>query len=133
MMSLIKESIDAIMWHYKQGTLKIVHSIAGIIMTAMGLFGAYLVPQCKWQTLVLTFLLYSWTMFGVIGGAHRLWSHRSFKASYPVRLFLGVGFVMANMNSISEWVMKHRAHHKYSDEDGDPYDTSRGFFFGRWF
>lgn len=31
------------------------------------------------------------TFFGVTGGAHRLWSHRSYKAKWPLRLYAAFG------------------------------------------
>ena len=38
---------------------------------------------------------------GVTAGAHRLWSHRSYKASLPLKIFL------ATANSMSFQVSKH--------------------------
>lgn len=32
---------------------------------------------------------------GITAGAHRLWSHRTYKASLPLRIFLGVANSMA--------------------------------------
>ena len=32
-------------------------------------------------------------------------------------------------NDIVEWSRDHRAHHKYSETDGDPHNAKRGFFF----
>ncbi len=32
-------------------------------------------------------------------------------------------------NSIFEWVRDHRVHHKYTDTDADPHNSTRGFFF----
>ncbi|CAG2180298.1 unnamed protein product, partial [Oppiella nova] len=36
---------------------------------------------------------------------------------------------MALQNDIFEWSRDHRLHHKYSDTDADPHNSSRGFFF----
>ncbi|XP_060795084.1 acyl-CoA desaturase 1-like isoform X2 [Neoarius graeffei] len=66
---------------------------------------------------------------GVTAGAHRLWSHRSYKASLPLRIFLAVANSMAFQNDIYEWSRDHRVHHKYSETDADPHNASRGFFF----
>lgn len=43
-------------------------------------------PYVKWQTAVATFLfgLFS-SSLGITAGAHRLWSHRSYKAKWPLR------------------------------------------------
>jgi len=101
--SIIKESIDAILWHHKQGTLLYVKVVAAIIITWLGIKGAFLIPHCKWQTLVLTFVIYCWTILGVVGGAHRMWSHRSYKGSYAYRLLIVAGFIMGEPNSAHEF------------------------------
>ena len=62
-------------------------------------------------------------------GAHRLWSHRSYKAKAPLRLFLALGFAGAGQNDIYEWSRDHRVHHKFSETDADPHNACRGFFF----
>lgn len=36
---------------------------------------------------------------------------------------------IAIQNSVIEWVRDHRTHHKFSDTDGDPHNSQRGFFF----
>jgi fatty-acid desaturase len=33
--------------------------------------------------------------FGITGGAHRLWAHRSYKAKWPLRLFAAVAQTIA--------------------------------------
>ena len=40
-------------------------------------------------------MLYIYGGFGITGGAHRLWAHRSYKASWPLRLFLALGQTLA--------------------------------------
>lgn len=67
--------------------------------------------------------------FGITGGAHRLWAHRSYKAKWPLRLILMIWQTMAFQNHIYEWVRDHRVHHKFTDTDADPHNAQRGFFF----
>lgn len=67
--------------------------------------------------------------FGITAGAHRLWSHRSYKAKWPLRLILMLSQTLAFQNSIYEWVRDHRVHHKFTDTDADPHNARRGFFF----
>jgi len=66
---------------------------------------------------------------GVTAGAHRLWTHRSYKARLPLRIFLAFANAMATENSIYVWSRDHRVHHKYSETDADPHNANRGFFF----
>jgi len=62
-------------------------------------------------------------------GYHRLFSHLSFKAKWPVRLFTLVFGACAFENSALNWCSDHRRHHKHTDHDEDPYDISKGFFW----
>ena len=63
---------------------------------------------------------------GVTAGAHRLWSHSSYKAHWTVRLFLAFWFTVAGQNDIYEWSRDHRVHHKWSETDADPHNANRG-------
>ncbi|XP_055691250.1 acyl-CoA Delta(11) desaturase-like [Lutzomyia longipalpis] len=67
--------------------------------------------------------------FGITMGAHRLFTHRAFKATTPTRRILMILFIMNGQNSLWEWARDHRQHHKYSDTDADPHNAHRGFFF----
>ncbi|KYQ54757.1 Acyl-CoA Delta(11) desaturase [Trachymyrmex zeteki] len=66
---------------------------------------------------------------GVTAGVHRLWTHRSYKAKWQLRIILAVCYASAGMNDIFEWVRDHRVHHKYTDTNADPHNSKRGFFF----
>ncbi|GLG94782.1 uncharacterized protein GBIM_01909 [Gryllus bimaculatus] len=76
----------------------------------------------------ITVLTGLWS-FGVTGGVHRMWTHRSYKATFPMRVLLMLCFATSGQNSIFDWVRDHRVHHKYSESDADPHDVRRGFFF----
>ena len=39
--------------------------------------------------------LYFFCGFGITAGAHRLWTHRSFKASWPLRVVLAIGYTLS--------------------------------------
>ena len=45
---------------------------------------------------------------GVTAGAHRLWTHRSYKARLPLRVFLMLVNCLAMENSIYVWTRDHR-------------------------
>ncbi|XP_063388979.1 acyl-CoA Delta-9 desaturase-like isoform X1 [Cydia fagiglandana] len=77
-----------------------------------------------------------WTLFvayisteGVTIGAHRLYTHKSFKATPFLRAMLILAQTTAGQNSMFIWVRDHRLHHRYSDTDADPHNSKRGFFF----
>uniref|UniRef100_A0A3Q2CFC3 stearoyl-CoA 9-desaturase n=1 Tax=Cyprinodon variegatus TaxID=28743 RepID=A0A3Q2CFC3_CYPVA len=101
-----------------------------ILMTLLHIgaaYGLFLIPTASPSTLLwFCFLL---SALGVTAGAHRLWSHRAYKASLPLRIFLALSNSMAFQNDIFEWARDHRVHHKYSETDADPHNAGRGFFF----
>ncbi len=61
-------------------------------------------------------------------GYHRLFSHLTFHASWPVKLFTLLFGAAAFEGSALGWSADHRRHHKFVDHDDDPYDISKGFF-----
>jgi len=62
-------------------------------------------------------------------GYHRLFSHLSFRAKWPVRLFTLVFGACAFENSVLNWASDHRRHHKHTDHDDDPYNIQHGFLW----
>ncbi|XP_012276792.1 acyl-CoA Delta(11) desaturase [Orussus abietinus] len=101
-----------------------------IAFHAWSFYAALTLPYlgCKRTWLWSTFLLYA-SIFGVTGGVHRYWSHRSFKAKLPLRIILLICYATAGHFRISHWVRLHRVHHKCSETDADPHNSKRGFFF----
>ncbi|KAJ5380906.1 uncharacterized protein N7496_003334 [Penicillium cataractarum] len=67
--------------------------------------------------------------FSITIGYHRLWAHRSFSACLGIRIALAVVGAAQNQWPILWWVKHHRAHHKYTDTDQDPYNATRGLLF----
>ncbi|TMW67272.1 hypothetical protein Poli38472_012388 [Pythium oligandrum] len=90
----------------------------------------YVIPACSLAQIAVLWLAF-WFMsgLGITAGAHRLWSHRSYRAKAPLRFFLMLCNSMAFQGSIFEWSRDHRAHHKGSDTTADPHNSGRGFFF----
>ncbi|XP_071440119.1 acyl-CoA Delta-9 desaturase-like [Hetaerina americana] len=94
------------------------------------LYGLFLMlTSAKLLTVIWAFILFQGGGLGITAGAHRLWSHRSYKAKWPLRLILIVLNTLAFQNSAYEWSRDHRVHHKYSETDADPHNAKRGFFF----
>lgn len=82
-----------------------------------------------WFQVLLFLVFYIFTGISITLGYHRLFSHLSFKARTPVKLFTLVFGACAFENSALDWSCDHRKHHKHTDHDEDPYDISRGFFW----
>ncbi|CAB3223637.1 unnamed protein product [Arctia plantaginis] len=83
----------------------------------------------KLSTVLFGYFMGQVSGFGVTGGVHRLWCHRSYKATLPLQWILIICYSVAGQNTIYEWVRDHRVHHKYSETTADPHNANRGFFF----
>jgi stearoyl-CoA desaturase (delta-9 desaturase) len=70
-------------------------------------------------TLFLTMYLLSG--FGVTAGFHRLFTHRSYETSPPLRAVFAVLGTTAVQGSVLDWSAEHRKHHAYADQPGDPH------------
>jgi stearoyl-CoA desaturase (Delta-9 desaturase) len=78
----------------------------------------------------LTFLiLYIFTGLSVTAGYHRLFAHKTYQAAWPVRLFFLVFGAGALENSVLNWAADHRVHHSHVDEERDPYNIQKGFWW----
>ena len=82
-----------------------------------------------WFIFAIFLFYYPATGMSITVGYHRLFSHKSFKAKWPVKLFVLLFGAAAFENSAIWWSSEHRRHHKHVDTDDDPYDISKGFFW----
>ncbi len=103
-----------------------------ITITILGLVAApiwgILVGFSGWAW---AFLFIFWTLNGltITIGYHRLWSHRTFKARWPLRLVLALLGTQALQNSILVWAARHRVHHRHVDDtERDPHSIRTGFW-----
>ncbi|XP_055676501.1 acyl-CoA Delta-9 desaturase-like [Lutzomyia longipalpis] len=110
--------------------LKVVNAVSIIGFHLVSLY-AFLVNfrSPHLFTVLWAFLVGGIGGFGVTAGAHRLWSHRSYKAKTQLRVILALCFSVAGQNTIFDWTRDHRVHHKFSETDADPHNSNRGFFF----
>jgi stearoyl-CoA desaturase (delta-9 desaturase) len=65
----------------------------------------------------------------ITAGYHRLFSHRTHKGAWPIRLFYALFGAGAFQNSAIKWCSDHRRHHLVTDSDDDPYTVLKGFFW----
>ena len=77
----------------------------------------------------ILFFMYVVSGISITAGYHRLFSHKSHSASWPLRLFYAVFGAAAFQNSAIKWCSDHRRHHLKTDTDEDPYSIVRGFFW----
>lgn len=94
----------------------------------ISIYGVY-TTELRWQTALFTFIYYFFTGLGITAGYHRLWAHRAYDASFPVKLFLLLGGSGALEGSLKWWAGGHRVHHRYTDTLKDPYNSKGGFWY----
>ncbi len=71
------------------------------------------------------------TGLAITVGYHRLFAHRSFEAHPVVKVVTAMVGAASFEGSALGWASEHRYHHKYTDQEGDPYDpynVQKGFF-----
>jgi stearoyl-CoA desaturase (delta-9 desaturase) len=91
--------------------------------------GILTISKCHPLTISFAILMWPISGLGITAGAHRLWAHRSYKASLPLRIVLMLFNCFANQGSIYHWARDHRVHHKHSETNADPHNATRGIFF----
>ncbi|RDW67045.1 acyl-CoA desaturase-2 [Coleophoma crateriformis] len=120
-----------------------------ILVPLYGIIQSFWVPL-QWKTGAWAFTYYFLTGLGITAGKsssnsqahqrrdstdacdlgyHRLWSHSSYSACLPLRIFLAAMGGGAVEGSIRWWSRDHRAHHRYTDTDKDPYSVRKGFIY----
>ena len=92
-----------------------------------------------WYAIEVGFTLYEWFWFGffmmatgiaITAGYHRLWSHKTYETHIAIRAWHAFWGAGACQNSILNWSIDHRLHHRFTDHpEKDPYAASRGFWF----
>ncbi|CAG2170181.1 unnamed protein product [Oppiella nova] len=114
---------------YKQ---RIVWSplIVLLLVHIIGIYGWFCqLRSFHHKTYIWTYVLYALSDLGIALGAHRLWTHRSFKAHSSVKIVFMLMQTIAMQRSVFFWSRDHRMHHKYSETDADPHNSKRGFLF----
>ncbi|CAG2100580.1 unnamed protein product [Medioppia subpectinata] len=100
------------------------------LLHVLGFYGWYLgIKYSNWQSFLWAYFVGFFAGFGVLCGAHRLWTHRSYQAHWSLRVLLMILQTLSLQNDIYEWCRDHRVHHKWSETDADPHNSRRGFFF----
>lgn len=108
-----------VLW-YLYGHLTLIYIFVAIIIQAL---------PWNWGFAIFHFIYGTSGSFGTTIGAHRLFTHRSFKANQILKVFLLLFQTIAGQNSLLIWVRDHRVHHKFVDTNADPHNSKRGFFF----
>ena len=106
--------------------------LAGIVAVVVPPLGLVAAVWLLWDSgvrpvdLVLLVGFYVACGLGITVGFHRLFTHRSFETSAPLRALWAILGSMAMQGPLTQWVTDHRKHHALSDQPGDPHSPHVG-------
>jgi stearoyl-CoA desaturase (delta-9 desaturase) len=96
-------------WHWSSLPFVLMHVAPAL---------AFFVPF-SWSLVGVAFVTYAIRVFGITGGYHRYFSHRTFKTSRWFQFVLAWLGSMSVQKGVLWWSAHHRHHHRYSDLEGD--------------
>ena len=97
----------------------------GVHVAALGVFATGVT-----KTALVLFALTFWgRLFGITGGYHRYFAHKTYKTSRPFQFLLALLGTAATQKGPLWWASLHRIHHRESDGPGDVHSPTRGFWY----
>ncbi|HQZ68849.1 MAG TPA: acyl-CoA desaturase [Planctomycetaceae bacterium] len=105
-------------------TLAVYVTLCHVIPFLGAVSAVVLIPSSppSMTTVLVTIVMWFLSLcIGITVGYHRLFSHRAFQTTTPIRVLIGICGAMAGQGPLIAWVALHRSHHKFSDEAGDPH------------
>jgi len=88
-----------------------------------------LVVGWSWTAVVFAAGFYALRMFAITAFYHRYFSHRAFQTSRALQLCFALLGATAVQRGPLWWAAHHRAHHRYSDAEGDVHSPDREGFW----
>jgi stearoyl-CoA desaturase (delta-9 desaturase) len=100
----------------------VVLPFVALLAAVLTLWNSYV----TWADLGIMVGMYLVTAIGITVGYHRLFTHRAFETSRPLKVTFAVLGSMAVEGPLIGWVADHRKHHAFSDQEGDPHSPHVG-------
>ena len=98
------------------------------LVSIVGPIFLYVYSTITWPTWLLAAILFVLSGFSITAGYHRLFTHNTYTAAWPCRLFFVLIGSATFEGSVLEWAADHRNHHCYTDTRKDPYNIKQGFW-----
>ena len=125
--SIKREEVRPIKRELRISVILFFSSIVACVFVAIPWFGlTYGYSSVDWITLGILYLV---TGLGITVGYHRLITHRSFTCPAPVKVALLIAGGAAMENSALKWSADHLRHHARTDQEEDPYNATKGFWY----
>ncbi|KAK1227712.1 stearoyl-CoA 9-desaturase [Marasmius sp. AFHP31] len=122
------KALPPITWSNLLNEIQWISFTAIFAFPIIGIVGARYV-SLRWETLAWSVIYYFMTGLGITAGYHRLWAHRAYNAPLSTQYVLACLGAGSVQGSIKWWSRGHRAHHRYTDTDLDPYNAHKGFWY----
>jgi stearoyl-CoA desaturase (delta-9 desaturase) len=122
------QPLPPITWKNALENINWISTLALTLTPLITIYGFMTVPL-QLKTAIFAVFWYFVTGLGITAGYHRLWAHRSYNASVPLQYILAFAGAGAVQGSIKWWSRGHRAHHRYTDTDLDPYGAHHGLLW----
>jgi len=104
------------------------NAVPFFVMHGIAVFG-FVVTPFAWKWVALALGSYYLRMFGVTGGYHRYFAHRTFKTSRVFQFILACLAQSSAQKGALWWAAHHRHHHKYSDLPADLHSPKQDGFW----
>ena len=116
---------------YRMGELNWSRSLLIVFVHLMGVAALILILSgtVPPETMYLAILWYTIHGLSITAGDHRLYSHCSYKARWPLHALFFLTGPGAFQGVRIWWSGKHREHHAFDGSDRDPHTINRGFWF----
>ncbi|KAI6024304.1 hypothetical protein EDC04DRAFT_2725318 [Pisolithus marmoratus] len=103
--------------------------VAVLSLTCVLAFVVAYFSHPMWEMGICSIMYCYMTGFGITTGYRRLWFHRSYTASRPLRYALALVCAGAVGGSVIWCARNQRTHHRYPDTDLDPYYAYKGLLW----
>ena len=126
-MTMPTASVQALTRQCSYGTILLFGLIAAGALIGLPTYAYFF--DYTWVDWAMFGLLYVMTGLGITVGYHRLIAHRSFDCPAWVKGCLLVAGGWGLENSALKWAADHIRHHARCDQEEDPYNAQRGFWY----
>ena len=99
------------------------------VIAVISILWISLTTGLRWETGLLALVMLILAGLSTTAGYHRLFSHKTYEARWPARLFFLLFGAAAFQGSVRWWASGHRNHHLYTDTPKDPYGINKGFWY----
>jgi stearoyl-CoA desaturase (delta-9 desaturase) len=83
----------------------------------------------SWWYVALAIGGYAVRMFGVTGGYHRYFSHRTYSTGRVFQFIMAFLAMSSSQKGVIWWASHHRHHHAHSDQEHDVHSPQDGFWW----